>query len=100
MVKEDVTLYLDGSVFETDQGTYFSGETQSLLLLSQYCENVFAVAVFVSERVVNYKTPDVGIRACKECCSSIKHCTSEELPVKVKSCKLPAVISQDQVGFS
>lgn len=96
MVDEDVTLYMDGSTFETDHGACFGGETQSVLLLSQYCENVFAVAVFVSESEISNKTPNVGIHTCKDGFSSVKRCTSEELPVKVKSCKLPAIISKDQ----
>lgn len=99
MNDEGATLYLDGSLNKTNQGTCYAGETQSVLLLCQYCENVFADAVFVSENEIDNKTPDCGIRSYKDCFKIAKQCNTKDLPDQIKSCKLPAVISQDQVCF-
>ena len=96
---ETVALYLDGSLLKDEMGHFYCGETQAVLLLATYCGNVAANAFIVSD-ICSIKTEcrvDVGIKIQASPFTNVSHIAPEEIPPKLKGCRLPAVISLDQV---
>lgn len=99
MSDDGIAVYLDGRMLTTRFGSCFCGETQAVLLLARYCENVYADAVIVAD--VKFKVePELGVKVPEDCFSNVSYCTFENIPVNVNSCNLPAAFSNDGVSFA